>query len=134
VCPVFSRFTELGIDTDMLLIMSREDQPVKELGFVIKNKNLDQVLRVLESNKQALGNPSLHVDQGLARISVIGSGLPESPQIVTSVFEKLSEALIPIKLVSTAELRMSLLLPSEFAHQALQIIHQNIEVLTTPEI
>jgi aspartate kinase len=133
VSPVFARFTELAIDTDMLFIMSREDQPLKELGFVIKDDKLGQVLRVLESNSKQLGQPSLHVDQGLSRISIIGSGLSASPEVVALIFETLNTAQIPIKLVATSELRMSLLLPSEFAHQAVKIIHRNVELLTTTD-
>ncbi len=134
VSPLFARFSELAINSDMLLIMSREDQPQKEVGFVVKEANLPQVLRVIEANRPQLGEPSLHVDNGLARISVVGSGLSASPDLVTAIFERLHEALIPIKLVSTTELRMSLLLPSEFAKQAVMIIHRNIELLTTSEI
>ena len=128
VSPVFARFSELSIATDMLFIIAREDKPVKELGFVIKEINLDQVLRIINSQNQTLGNPSIHVDKGLSRISIVGAALATRADIVSLIFEKLNAAQIPIRLVASGELRLSLLLPTEFARQAIQIVHQNIDL------
>ena len=128
VSPVFARFTELSIPSDMLFIIAREDKPIKELGFVVKEKNLEQVLRIVESHNKRLGNPSLHLDRGLSRISIVGKALSSRADVVSLIFEKLNAAQIPIRLVASGDLRLSLLLPSEFARQAIKLVHQNIDL------
>jgi aspartate kinase len=128
VSPVFARFTELAIPTDMLFIIAREDKPIKELGFVVKEKNLDQVLRIIESHSKRLGQPSLHLDRGLSRISIVGKALASRADVVSLIFEKLNAAQIPIRLVASGDLRLSLLLPTEFAKQSIQIVHKNIDL------
>ena len=126
VASIFLRFGELGIDTDMLFMLSHEDQPVHELGFVVKEETLSQVLRIIEANSERLALPLLHVEKGYSRVSVIGNGVADMPLIVSQIFEKLNAAHLPVKLVSTTNLRISLLIPGEFAAYSVKVIHDVI--------
>jgi aspartate kinase len=126
VASIFLRFGELGIDTDMLFMLSHEDQPVHELGFVVKEETLPQVLRIIEANCERLALPLLHVEKGYSRVSVIGNGIADMPLIVSQIFEKLNAAHLPVKLVSTTNLRISLLIPGEFAAYSVKVIHDVI--------
>jgi aspartate kinase len=126
VASIFLRFGELGIDTDMLFMLSREDQPVHELGFVVKEEMLPQVLRIIEANREKLALPLLHVEKGYSRVSVIGNEAADMPTIVSQIFDRLSAAHLPVKLVATTNMRVSLLIPGEFAGYAVKVIHDVI--------
>ena len=126
VASIFLRFGELGIDTDMLFMLSREDQPVHELGFVVKEVMLPQVLRIIEANRETLALPLLHVEKGYSRVSVIGNEMSDMPMIVSQIFERLNAAHLPVKLVATTNMRISFLIPGEFAGYAVKVIHDVI--------
>ncbi|HEY9754366.1 MAG TPA: hypothetical protein V6C97_04335 [Oculatellaceae cyanobacterium] len=126
VASIFLRFAELGIDTDMLFMLSREDQPVHELGFVVKEEMLAQVLRIIEANRAKLALPLLHVEKGYSRVSVIGTETADMPMIVTQIFERLNAAHMPVKLVASTNMRVSFLIPGEFAAFAVKVIHDVI--------
>lgn len=126
VASIFLRFGELGIDTDMLFMLSREDQPVHELGFVVKEDMLPSVLRIIDANREKIALPLLHVEKGYSRISVIGNDNMDMAMIVSEIFERLNNAHMPVKLVATTTMRISFLIPGEFASFAVKTIHDAI--------
>ena len=123
VPAMFLRFAELGIETDMLLMLARENSNLDELAFVVKEQALPQVLRILEANSQSLGLPHLHVDKGYSRVSVIARELNNIPYLVSEIFERLRDAHLSVKLIATSDLRISFLIQGEFAGYAVKVIH-----------
>jgi aspartate kinase len=130
---VFLRFAEVGAQADMLFLLSREDQNIHELSFAVKDTSLNQVLRILEANKEKIGLPNLHVEQGFSRVSVIGRMCQIQPGLVSKIFDALSKAHLSIKLVATSDLRISLLVQQEFASSAVRLIDQLVATTVTPD-
>ena len=121
---IFIRLAELGIATDMVMFMAREDESEQELVFTVTEKHSQDVLSVIRNNAGKLNNPVVSSENNLARISIVGRRLSTKPDLIATLFDTLNRAGIPVELVSTSELRMSVLLPEKNAQEALSLIHK----------
>lgn len=122
---LFTRLQELGIHTDMLMLLAHEDEPSQEVAFTVEQRSLSKVQSIIESNDPKLGHPKISVDTDIARISVVGRRLTSRPEIIASVFEALQSGGIPVNMVSTGDIRVSVLLPAKYARQAVKLLHSN---------
>lgn len=122
---LFTRLQELGIQTDMIMLLAHEDEPSQEIAFTVEQKSLSKVQSIIESNASGLGNPDVSCETDIARISVVGRRLNSRPEIVASVFEALQSGGIPVNMVSSGDIRVSVLLQAKYARKAVKLIHQN---------
>lgn len=128
VTSLFTRLNELNIQTDMVMLLAREDEPLQELAFTLDEKALPRVKAIIESLDETLGKPHVSVDTDIARISVVGRRLTGRPEIVAGVFEALNSAEIPVQMVAAADIRVSVLLPIRYASFAVKLIHNRFEL------
>lgn len=131
IASLFVRLNELGISTDMVMLLAREDAPMQELVFTVDQDSSSKVKSVIESYTDAQDS-NLLIDDNLARISVISRKLSGKPEIVASVFEALNHGDIPVHMVATGDLRFSLLTPKSYAEKALMLLHEHFN-LSNPE-
>jgi aspartate kinase len=123
ISSLFTRLGEIGIDTEMVMLLAREDEPFQELNFTIAKIFREKVLSIIESHKSALGDAIVFVDNSLARVSLVGRELNSKPEIIAKVFETLQQARIPVQMVSTGDLSMSVLLPCHHGTEAISLLH-----------
>lgn len=120
---MFTRLQELGIHTDMLMLLAHEDEPAQEVAFTVEQRSLAKVQSVIESNNLSLGNSRSNIDTDIARISVVGRKLTSRPEVIASVFEALQLGGIPVNMVATGDIRVSVVLPARYAREAVRLIH-----------
>src|SRR5271154_6670191 len=65
ISSLFTRLGEIGIDTEMVMLLAREDEPFQELNFTIAKLFREKVLSIIESHKPALGEAIVFVDNSL---------------------------------------------------------------------
>ncbi|MBK7836372.1 MAG: aspartate kinase [Candidatus Obscuribacter sp.] len=123
VAALFTRLNELGIQTDMVMAMKREDEPSSELIFTLEKSSLPRVQKLVEALATSLGNPLMQVESDIAKVSVVGRRLTSRPEVVASVFECLHEAKIPVQMVATGDMRVSILMPARYGRDAVKLIH-----------
>ncbi len=128
ISALFTRLEELRINTDMLMLLAHEDEPSQEMAFTIDRKSLGRVQSLIESLSIQLGNPKVSVDTDIARISVVGRRLTQRPEVVASVFEALQSSGIPVNMVATGDIRVSVLLPAKYAKDAVKLIHSRFRL------
>jgi aspartate kinase len=128
VSSLFTRLTELGIQTDMVMVLKREDEPASELVFTVEKSALARVQQLIESLASALGNPLMQVETDTAKVSVVGRRLTSRPEVVAGVFETLNDAEIPVQMVATGDMRVSVLMPARFGREAVRKIHQRFNL------
>lgn len=131
VSGLFTRLKELGIVTDMVMLLAREDEPTQELAFTVEKKSLPRVQSIIEALDRELGHPRLSVDTDIARISVVGRGISSRPAIVADIFETLFNASIPVQMVSTGDIKVSALVPAKHAREAVRLIHRKLDLQVT---
>jgi aspartate kinase len=112
----------------MMMLLAREDEPSQELALTVDRRAITRVRTIIESLKESLGNPKVTFDTTSARISVIGRHLTSRADIVAGVFATLHAASIPVQLVATSDMRVTVLLPDQHAAEAVRLIHNRFKL------
>lgn len=120
---VFALLSRNSINVDIILqSIGRGD--VKDISFTISKGDKEKAVEVLNANKLDLGFDEIQVSDSLVKISAVGAGMIDNPGIAATMFEALYEADINIHMISTSEIKVSVLIENQFADQAMQVIHK----------
>src|SRR5579875_320047 len=128
VSGLFTRLKELRIQTDMVMLLAREDEPSQELAFTVERRALPRVQAIIQALDSELGHPKLSIDTDIARISVVGRGLTARPVVVADIFEVLFNASISVQMVATGDIKVSALVPAKHARDAVKLIHNRFDL------
>ncbi|MBS4208846.1 aspartate kinase [Bacillus sp. FJAT-50079] len=119
---IFSVLADNQIDVD-IIIQSQTDGNKTNLSFSIDNKDRQAAVRVLESHKESIGFENIEYEAGLAKVSIVGSGMVSNPGVAAKMFQVLADESIQIKMVSTSEIKVSAVVEEEKMTEAAQVLH-----------
>lgn len=121
---VFSLLAKSHINVDIILqSIGRGD--TKDISFTVKRNDLEEARRILEEHKENIGFDHIDVSSNLAKVSIVGAGMIDNPGVASQMFEALYGARINIQMISTSEIKVSVLLNEEDADKAVQVIHSS---------
>lgn len=120
---VFTTLAENHINVDIIVQSIREDA-LASVSFSIKNDDLAQTIEVLEREKERLAYIKYDFEVGLAKVSIVGSGMVSNPGVAAEMFDALSQAEIPVKMVSTSEIKVSVVVPNQKMEEAVAVLHK----------
>jgi aspartate kinase len=119
---VFNLLAREKINVDIILqSIGRSDS--KDISFTVNKNCADRAYRVLTDNKDALGYDHVDINQDVAKVSVVGGGMVDNPGVAATMFEALYEAHINIKMISTSEIKVSVLIHKDDTDKAVAAIH-----------
>lgn len=121
---LFQQLHDIGVTTDNVTLIGKENGAAPELLFTCEKRSARRVQSIIESMDEDLGKPEIVVDSDLARISVIGSGLSCRRGLVAAIFDTLCNASIPIRMLTTGDIRVTALVPEQFRKEAVNHIHE----------
>ncbi len=127
-------FTELAknhINVD-IIIQSTLSEQLTNLSFSIKNEDLAETICVLENSKEKLKYERIESEAGLAKVSIVGSGMVSNPGVAAEMFEVLAENNIAVKMVSTSEIKVSTVIEHDEMIRAVQILHDVFQLSGSP--
>ncbi|TDL34374.1 aspartate kinase [Jeotgalibacillus sp. S-D1] len=127
LASIFSTLAENQINVD-IIIQSRTEIDSTSLSFSIKEEELEEALQVLKQHQTALGFSSLDYEVGLAKVSIVGSGMVSNPGVAAQMFQCMSQNGIAIKMVSTSEIKVSTVVHMEDMLRSAQIIHDSFSL------
>ena len=119
---VFSLLAQKNINVDIILQSSGRDGN-KDVVFTVPMGDADTALRTLESNKGRFGGGSISVDKTCAKVSIVGAGMQSHSGVASTMFEALSNMNINIKMISTSEIKISVIIDENDADRAVAAIH-----------
>ena len=120
---VFSALAKEGINVDMIL-QSIGHNSTKDIVFTVTKKNLEKTLKVIEELKEIIPYQEVNHRDDLSKVSIVGAGMVNNPGVAASMFEALFDADINIHMISTSELKVSVLINVNKAEQAVKVIHE----------
>ncbi|WP_144463167.1 aspartate kinase [Siminovitchia fortis] len=123
---VFSTLAADQIDVD-IIIQSQTDSEAN-LSFSIKDKDRQEAIDVLEKEKEAIGFDHIECETGLSKVSIVGSGMVSNPGVAAKMFAVLAENGIQSKMVSTSEIKVSVLVDADKMKPAAQHLHDAFEL------
>jgi aspartate kinase len=122
----FRVFTILGnakINVD-IIIQSVGKNNTNDISFTVAAGDAATAVDAISAYKDAIGFHAISVDDDIAKVSIVGAGMISSPGIAALMFEALSDAKINIKMISTSEIKVSVLIEQAYADLAVQVIHK----------
>lgn len=119
---IFSLLGQKKINVDIIL-QSEGTNHKQDITFTIASADKDTAVAILEENLSSIGGDSVKVDQTVAKVSVVGSGMQSHSGVASRVFGALFEAGINIHMISTSEIKISVLISRDDADRAIVAIH-----------
>jgi len=120
---IFRVLAKNNINMDIILQSAGSDD-TKEISFTVAKGDMEAAVQALNENKAALGFKELDVSDKFCKVSIVGAGMIKSPGIAAQMFEALYEANVNIHMISTSEIKISVLIDVEHAEAAMQSIHK----------
>lgn len=119
---IFSKLAAKNINVDIIL-QSIGRSGTKDISFTVPKSNLEDALAVLEPYVELIGASSIVYDDTVAKVSIVGAGMESHPGVAAEMFEALYEANINIRMISTSEIKISVLIDAADADRAVSAIH-----------
>lgn len=124
---VFSLLASKKINVDIILqSIGREGK--KDISFTVSEDNLEKAVEILEENKERLSFEELKTSNEVSKISIVGSGMVNNPGVACTMFEALYDANINIHMISTSEIKVSVLINKKNADKAMNVIHDKFNL------
>ena len=120
---VFGSLAKASINVDMIVQNVSEDGKATDITFTINQTDSERASEVLHNLKDEIGFCDLIADQNVTKISVIGVGMRSQPGVATTMFRTLGEKGINIEVISTSEIKVSVLIASEYTELAVRALH-----------
>lgn len=119
---VFSLLAQNHINVDIILQGIGHEEG-KDICFTVAEEDLKKAAELLESHKAELRFARLETNADIAKVSVVGSGMINNPGVAAKLFEALYDAHININMISTSEIKISVLVDKKDADRAVQAVH-----------
>ena len=119
---IFSKLSAKNINVDIIL-QSIGRNGTKDISFTVEKDKMDSAIEILESYVETLGASSVVSDDNVAKVSIVGSGMESHPGVASDMFEALFDANVNIQMISTSEIKISVLIEKQDANKAVAAIH-----------
>lgn len=106
-----------------IIVQSFGEHITKDIAFTVKMNDLSKTLKILEENKEELGATEILHSENLSKVSIIGVGIANKPGVAADMFEALYENNINMHMVTTSEIKISVLVNSAQSDLAVRAIH-----------
>ncbi|ANU23630.1 aspartate kinase [Planococcus donghaensis] len=120
---IFNKLAENQIDVD-IIVQSISDEFPPSVSFSISQESLEETRRVLTEAQEEIGFLSLNVEVGLSKVSIVGSGMVSNPGVAARMFDILRTKEIPVKMVSTSEIKISVVVPEIDMTKSANALHE----------
>ena len=120
---VFGPLAEASVNVDMIVQNVSEDGKTTDLTFTVGQADLNLAVEVLETRKDKIGFHKIVADAELVKISIVGVGMRSHPGVAQTMFNALAKKGINIKVISTSEIKVSILIDEEYTELALKALH-----------
>jgi aspartate kinase len=120
---IFGPLAEANINVDMIVQNVSADGQATDLTFTVPRADLDRSIKVIEDSKESIGYRQVTPDPDVVKISVIGVGMRSHAGVAQRMFKTLADKGINIQVISTSEIKVSVLIPAEYTEIALRALH-----------
>lgn len=127
---IFTTLAKNGLNVDIIIQNTTSDNKTT-ISFSVKTGDLEDTLHVLEQHKNELKYERIESECGLAKVSIVGSGMVSNPGVAAEMFEVLAKEGIEVKMVSTSEIKVSTVISQEHMVPAVDILHTAFELSNT---
>ena len=124
---IFKPLYENSINVDMVVQNISADSRETDLTFTIKLEDLIKTRKILENNR-SIKFKKLVVNKNVSKVSIIGVGMITTPGITYRMFKALAKEKINIEVISTSEIKISVLINKKNLKKSVEILHQEFKL------
>lgn len=121
---LFNALAKANINIDMIL-QSVGRQGTKDISFTCNTADADEAGRIITENMEF---QSIDVDKGVSKVSIVGAGMQTNAGVAAKMFEALYDANINIRMISTSEIRVTVLINEKNTERAMNAIHDKFDL------
>ncbi len=125
---LFEPLAEAGISVDTIVQNTSADRTTTDISFTVTTADLPRALREVSQLKSSFGAGQVMSDETLASVSVVGSGMQNTPGYASRMFRILADGGINIDMITTSEIRISCIISRDEAHEAVRLLHEGFEL------
>jgi aspartate kinase len=120
---IFGSLADAAVNVDMIVQNVTEDGETTDLTFTVGRTDLDRAAKVLDGIKEDIGFTDMIADPTVAKVSVVGVGMRSQPGVAKTMFQTLADRGINIQVISTSEIKVSVLIASDYTELAVRALH-----------
>ncbi len=124
---IFEPLAEAHISVDTIVQNASLDGTT-DLSFTVAESDLAKSVRLIESMMDQVGARGVSSSTGLAKVSVVGTGIQHAPGYAARMFRTLADARINIEMITTSEIRLTCLIARDSASDAVRVLHKAFEL------
>ena len=124
---IFKPLSESSINVDMVVQNISADGKETDLTFTIKNEDLNKTRKITNSNKK-IKFKKLLFDKNVSKVSIIGVGMITTPGVTYRMFQALAKHKINIQVISTSEIKISVLIHKKNLNKAIEALHKEFKL------
>ena len=119
---IFDTLAGNNINVDIIL-QSVGREGTKDISFTVASDDLENAIRILEENKKRLTIQDITWNEKVAKLSIVGAGMMSNPGVAAKMFESLYNSRVNINMISTSEIRITVLVAEDDIEQAMIAVH-----------
>ncbi len=125
---IFGPLADSGVNVDMIVQNVSEDNKKTDLTFTVPRGDLAKALAALEKHASEIGYRDITHDSNVAKVSIIGIGMRTHAGVAQTMFSTLHDKGINIQVISTSEIKVSVLIAEEYVELAVRALHSAYEL------
>ena len=125
---LFNHLSNHNINVDIILQSVGRDG-TKDISFTVAEDAVDEAVTILERHREtSLKCDSIDVEKNVAKVSVVGAGMMTNPGVAAKMFEALYDIGVNIKMISTSEIRVTVLIDENYTEAAMNAVHDKFSL------
>ena len=120
---IFGTLADSHINVDMIVQTAASEGQKTDITFSLGRGDLAKALEIIESGRETLGFDGVDAQDDVTKISVVGMAMRSQPGVARTMFETLAERGINIEVISTSEIKISVLIAAEYTELAVRSLH-----------
>ncbi len=122
---IFTRLADEQINVDMIIQNASRDGTTN-LGFTVPQSELERAKTVIDSFDHDVGGADY--DEGICKVSIVGVGMKSHSGIAAAAFSALASNNINIEMISTSEIKVSMIIDEKYGELAVRVLHETYEL------
>ena len=124
---LFEPLAQASISVDTIVQNTSEDRTT-DISFTVNRNDLSAALKKVKELTAKLGTAGVASDDSLASVSIVGSGMQNSPGYASRMFRVLANGSVNIDMITTSEIRISCIIKEEEAQKAVRLLHEGFDL------
>jgi len=125
---IFEPLSKNNINVDMVVQNISVDNKETDITFTIKREDLSKTLDLIEKNRKNVNFRKIIHDDKVSKVSIIGAGMIVHPGVTYKMFRSLADEKINILVISTSEIKISVLIEESMTQKAVKILHKTFDL------